>query len=776
MSVALAEKPQDGKKTYLRQFELVERVRAYDPSVDEALLNKAYVFSVKAHGDQLRHSGDPYYAHPIEVAGMLANLHMDVATVCTALLHDVLEDTDTTPGELAELFTPEIADLVRGVTKLSQLELSTPTASRERQQAENFQKFVLAMSRDVRVLIVKLCDRLHNMRTLDFHPKPKRREAIARETLEIYAPLARRVGLDLLCSELEDLSFRHLNPDAFQSITKRLDEWRRDTEGLIAQTSVLLRDIMDRHGIEARIYGREKRAYAIWRKLQRQGIDFEDVADIHAFRIVVDAVPTCYRVLGILHTEFRSVPARFRDFISVPKPNGYQSLHTTVLGPENRRVEIQIRTERMEDVAERGVAAHWAYKDESYAYDPERASLAGGDPLERIRPLVEMLEHGQDPDEFLENAKLEMFTDQVFTFTPKGDLIALPRGATPIDFAYAIHSDIGDGCAGARINGQSMPVVTQLANGDEVEIEVDPDHVPPPVWESVVVTGRARAGIRRAGRHKAIEQFGQLGEAILQRAFTRADLTFRRKDVERVLSKLGRSSLGDALASVGRGEIAAEDVLRATHPDYQPDRHQTPRPKEEEGWFNLAAIRSVAFRVPGIRRMVTDGAAPDLPVRGVSGEVSVRFDPGGGAVPGDRIVGIATKGERTDYRGITIYAIQSTGLQTFEDRSEGWLDLRWDVEDDALQRFPGRIRVAMANKPGTLAEVTGVFGETNVNIAELYLAAPERDLAVIEFGVEVWDLKHLSRLMTQLRGLACVTRVDRVWQRDGREGNAAVNL
>jgi len=374
--------PKKGQ-TYLRQYELVDMVRAYDPSVDEALLNKAYIFSIKAHGEQMRHSGDPYYAHPIEVAGILAGLHLDVASICTALLHDVLEDTDVTFDELAKEFTPEIAELVRGVTKLGEVELSA-NASRETAQAENFQKFVLAMSKDVRVLLVKMCDRLHNMRTLQHHPKAESRERIARETMDIYAPLARRVGVDRICSELEDLSFRHLNPSAFESMTKRLETWRSDQEVAISDMSISLRDLMQEHNVEARIYGREKRAFAIWRKLQRQGISFDDVADIYAFRIIVEKPSECYHALGLLHQHYRCVPARFRDFISVPKPNGYQSLQTTILSPDNRRVELQIRTERMEDVAERGVAAHWAYKDEAYAYDPERAKASGGDPLRII--------------------------------------------------------------------------------------------------------------------------------------------------------------------------------------------------------------------------------------------------------------------------------------------------------------------------------------------------------------------------------------------------------
>jgi len=448
--------PPKAPQRFLRQFELVEIVKRYDPSANEALLNKAYVYSVQAHGKQLRHSGDPYYAHPIEVAGIVASLNLDIATVCTALLHDVLEDTDTTADNLAKEFTPEIAELVDGVTKLGKVEMTRPNLTKEKAQAENFQKFILAVSKDVRVLLVKLCDRLHNMRTLEHHPKASSRERIARETLEIYAPLARRIGVDKICSELEDLSFRHINPSAYESIQTRLEDWRTSQGEAISQIFTSLKDALTNAGIEARVYGREKRAYGIWRKLQRQSISFDDVADIYAFRIIVETRSQCYQIMGALHESFKAVPSRFRDFISVPKPNGYQSLHTTIRTPESRRVEIQIRTERMEDVANRG-------------------------------PLIEMMEQSGDADEFLDNVKLEMFTDQVFTFTPKGDLIALPRGASPIDFAYAVHTDVGDTCIGAVVNGREIPLRTRLENGDVIKIIRGGLAEPQPGWENMVI-------------------------------------------------------------------------------------------------------------------------------------------------------------------------------------------------------------------------------------------------------------------------------------------------
>ena len=780
---ALAGAPFKRRRPITRQFELVERVAAYTPDVDEKLLDRAFVYAMRAHRGQVRESGDPYFSHPLEVAAIVTDMRLDQKAVAAALLHDTVEDTAATGDEIRRLFGAEIAQLVEGLTKLKQIDL----VSKQSRQGENLRRLLLAVSKDVRVLLIKLADRLHNMRTLDF-TKEEKRARVAQETMDIHAPLAGRMGMQDMRDELEQLAFQHLHPDAFETISARLDDLGRTNSDLIQSIETSLRDTLLAQGIRATVQGRRKKPYSVFRKMAKNRVSFEQLSDIYGFRVIVEKVAECYAALGHVHMAYAFVPDRFKDYISNPKQNDYRSLHTTVVGPSLQRVEMQIRTREMHEVAEYGIAAHALYKDgfyEAQAVDLPGSKLSDGADAQVsrayawLRRTVEGLAAGEHPEDVLEQARLDLFTDQVFCFTPKGRLIALPQGATPIDFAYAIHSDIGDGCAGARVNGQSMPVVTQLANGDEVEIEVDPDHVPPPVWESVVVTGRARAGIRRAGRHKAIEQYAELGEAILERAFSRADLTFRKQDLERVLSKIGRTTLGDALASVGRGEIAAEDVLRAVRPDYQPDRSPTPRPSEEEGWFNLAAIRSVAFRVPGLRRASERDLArdvPELPVRGVTGEVAVRFDPGGGAVPGDRIVGIATKGERTNFRGITIYAIQSTGLQRFEDRSEGWLDLRWDVDGDAPQRFPARIRVAMANKPGTLAQVTGVFGETNVNIAELYLGSPERDLAVIEFGVEVWDLKHLSRLMTQLRALACVTTVDRVWERDAREPDRAMNL
>lgn len=730
VDITVPKKPQK----YLRQYELVDLVKKYDPSANEALLNKAYVYSVQAHGKQLRHSGDPYYAHPIEVAGIVASLHLDVATICTALLHDVLEDTDATVEDLSREFTPEIAELVDGVTKLGQVEMSRPNLSRESAQAENFQKFILAVSKDVRVLLVKLCDRLHNMRTLEFHPKQSSRERIARETLEIFAPLARRIGVDKICSELEDLSFLHINPAAYESIETRLEDWRSSQGEVISQVFTALKDTLMDAGIEARVYGREKRAYAIWRKLQRQNISFDDVADIYAFRIIVERRAACYEVLGVLHGAFRAMPARFRDFISVPKPNGYQSLHTTIQTLENRRVEIQIRTERMEDVAIRGVAAHWAYKDESYAYDPDRASQSGGDPLRRIRPLIEMMEHSGDADEFLDNVKLEMFTDQVFTFTPKGDLIALPRGASPIDFAYAVHTKVGDTCIGAIVNGRDVPLRTHLQNGDVVKVIRGGAPEPQPGWEGIVVTGRARQALRRLTRTGEAEEFRRIGETLALHAFKREGKSLDEIVLTDALKRLRVTDDDTLFETLGRGDLSMNDFVEAVFPG---------RSKEEEAGLeslDLIDDESIGLYVKG------DGLSPGA---------GLNLAPCCSPIPGDRIIGLQEPG-----RGIDIHTIDCDELASKEDRMDSWIDLGWRRAAN-LAASTGRVISTVQHVPGALADVTKIIGESQGNLTNIKTVRRSPTFFDMILDIEVRDNRHLSSIIAALRASAFVVKVNR---------------
>ena len=509
----------------MRQFELVELVKSYDPNADEGLLNRAYVYSMKAHGSQLRASGDPYFSHPIQVAGLLAQMKLDSASIVTGLLHDTIEDTVATLDDIERQFGPEVGRLVDGVTKLSRIELQ----SDQTKQAENFRKLVLAMSEDIRVLLVKLADRLHNMQTLRFIKSEDKRRRIARETMDIYAPLAERIGMHRMKDQLEDLAFAELYPDARASIMARLGFLRDRGGDIVPRIIAELNRKLEEGGLKAAVSGREKSPYSIWRKMQRKNVSFEQLADVMAFRVLVDGIGECYHALGIIHSSYHVVPGRFKDYISTPKPNNYRSLHTGVLGPERQRIEVQIRTPDMHEVAELGVAAHWIYKHQEARTD--------GRQYRWLRELLDILDHASGPEEFLEHTKLEMFQDQVFAFTPKGDLIALPRGATPVDFAYAVHSEIGDTCVGAKINGRLLPLRTRLQNGDQVDIVTSKAQTPSPTWERFVVTGKARARIRRFIRTQQRAQYLDLGRSILQKAFRQDGHDFSERPLEAVLAQ-----------------------------------------------------------------------------------------------------------------------------------------------------------------------------------------------------------------------------------------------
>src|SRR5580693_7520188 len=506
----------------MRQYDLVERVRSYNPDTNEDLLNRAYVYAMTAHGKQFRASGDPYFAHPLEVAGILTELKLDVPTIVTALLHDTIEDTYVTYEDVKEKFGEEIAGLVDGVTKLSKLELF----SERTKQAENFRKLMLAMSNDIRVLLVKLADRLHNMRTLHYIQNPEKRRRIAQETVDIYAPLAGRIGMQGLREELEDLAFAELNTEARNSIVTRLARLDAQSGDRIGRIADQLKRKLAEHGIDAWVYGRAKRPYSIWRKLKDKQLNFESLSDIFGFRMIVKTEEDCYRALGVLHTNWHMVPERFKDFISNPKTNGYRSIHSTVIGPELQRVEVQIRTEKMHDVAERGVAAHWRYRE--HVNDQDRTAERAH---EWLREMVDLLEKGDSAEEFLENSRLHMYQDQVFCFTPKGDLISLPRGATPIDFAYAVHTDLGNTTVGAKVNGAHVPLHTPLKNGDQVEIIRTKDQSPSPLWEQFVVTGRARAEIKRYLKHAQHGEYVKFGRQILQKEFADAGQELNEKAI-----------------------------------------------------------------------------------------------------------------------------------------------------------------------------------------------------------------------------------------------------
>ncbi|MGB0719704.1 MAG: RelA/SpoT family protein, partial [Bdellovibrionales bacterium] len=506
---------------------LIQQVQSYNPDADVALIEQAIEYAKQKHKGQTRSSGEPYYTHPVEVAGILADMKMDVGSILTAVLHDTLEDTDATYDELKQKFGKDVADMVDGVSKLTRIESKT----REGKQAENFRKLLLAMSEDIRVLLVKLADRLHNMRTIDGISKPEKRRRIALETLEIYAPLAERVGVHRIKGELEDLAFSVLNPEARESIANRLSFLRKEGNSVVDNIITELQDLLTKHDIEAEVTGREKTRYSIWKKMQRKNVAFEQLSDIMAFRIVVDTVDQCYMVLGLIHGQYHSIPGRFKDYISTPKPNGYRSIHTTVMGPARQRIEVQIRTMEMHLQADMGVAAHWAYKG------GDMPSLKDVKKYRWLRELLEILEQEQRPEDFWENTKLELFQDQVFAFSPKGDLIELPSAATPIDFAYAIHSDIGDKCVGAKINGRIAPLNTKLVNGDQVEIITAKTQQPSPTWERFVVTGKARSHIRKFIRNQQRAEYAALGKAMLQKIFRQEGYDFTEKAVTGVMKE-----------------------------------------------------------------------------------------------------------------------------------------------------------------------------------------------------------------------------------------------
>jgi len=715
----------------MRQFELVERVTSYDPQADEDALNRAYVYAMKMHGSQLRASGDPYFSHPIEVAGILTNYKLDCASIITALLHDTIEDTAATMADIEKMFGPDIARMVDGVTKLSRIELQSDHSK----QAENFRKLVLAMSEDIRVLLVKLADRTHNMRTLHYIRNPDKRKRIALETMEIYAPLAERIGMSEVKSELEDLAFAELHGDVRDSIVARLNYLREQGGGLIDRILTQLNEIMGENGVEAEVAGREKSPFSIWRKMQMKNVAFEQLSDIMAFRVTVASVEDCYRALGVIHSHYPMVPNRFKDYISTPKPNGYRSLHTGVFGPERHRIEVQIRTQDMHEVAELGVAAHWSYK---------QSQQTDGRQYRWLRELLDIMEHASNPEEFLEHTKLEMFQDQVFCFTPKGDLIALPRGACPVDFAYAVHSQVGDRCVGAKINGRIMPLRTPLANGDQVEIITSKAQTPNPTWERFVVTGKARARVRRFIRTQQRAQYVDLGRAILNRAFKQEGYDFTEKGLEGVLKIFKAASVEDLVVEVGEGHLTGRDVVSAVYPELKTAQQKAQAQQQADNIINLKPRQTP--KKPGNA----------TPIKGLDAGVAMHFAGCCHPLPGDRIVGIVTTG-----KGVTIHTIDCESLEQFADTPERWLDLAWNVEPEDKDVHLGRIDVIMANEPNSLGNITTVIAKNLGNITNLKFTNRNPDFFEMIIDVEVRDVKHLTNIIAALRASPAINSVER---------------
>ncbi len=712
----------------IRQYELVENVKAYDIRADEEALNRAYVFAMKAHGNQTRASGDPYFSHPLEVAGILTKYKLDSTSIITALLHDTIEDTETTSQDITDAFGDEICQLVDGVTKLTQLEMQTNQSD----QAENFRKLVLAMSEDIRVLLVKLADRLHNMRTIDFISKSAKRRRIALETMEIYAPLAERVGMQEMKNELEDLSFSVLNPEARNSIISRLEFLKAEGKDNVDEIIFELTKTLAESRLRAHVEGREKTPYSIWRKMQKKNISFEQISDVIAFRVLVETVEDCYRAMGIMHQAYRVVPGRIKDYISTPKPNGYRAIHTGVIGPGQLRIEIQIRTREMHEIAEHGVAAHWQYKEGTEATD--------GRQFRWMRELLEILDQAANPDDFLEHTKLEMYPDQVFCFTPKGDVIVLPAGSTPVDFAYAVHSEVGDHCVGAKINRQSMPLRTELNNGDQVDIITSDAQTPSPTWENFVATGKARAHIRRYIRSREREEYMSLGQSILERAFHQEEYELSDKGLNEVLVVFDVETIDDLYAEVGAGHVSGREVVEAVYPET--------KEKKKRSLLSLQNVTDSFNRKKKVEEK-------KVPIKGLTPGMALHYAGCCHALPGDRIVGIVTKG-----RGITIHTIDCDTLVDFSDTPERWIDVAWDLEETE-ERYVGRISMVVENTPGSLGELSMVIGKNDGNISNLKFTNRSEDFFDMLIDVEVRDLKHLSNIIAALRASKAIKSVER---------------
>ena len=692
--------------------DLVALVRNYNPRTNADLIRDAYEYGRRMHEGQFRHSGEPYFTHPVAVAAILTEMRLDDATIITALLHDTIEDTRSTWAEVAQMFGREIADLVDGVTKLTNLQLSGAHSK----QAENFRKLFMAMSRDLRVILVKLADRLHNMRTIK-SMRPEKQQQKARETMDIYAPLAGRMGMQWMREELEDLAFKVINPEARNSIIRRFVSLQRESGDVIPKITADIRAELEREAIEADVYGRAKKPFSIWRKMQEKQLSFSRLSDIYGFRIITRTEADCYRTLGVIHHRWRAVPGRFKDYISQPKANGYRSIHTTVSGRDGKRVEVQIRTRQMHEVAESGVAAHWAYRDGTRTKNPFAV-----DPAEWIDSLTDRFE-GEDHNEFLEAVKLEMYQDQVFCFTPKGDVIQLPKGATPIDFAYAIHTRLGNSCVGAKVDGIRVPLWTRLKNGQSVDIIAASGQRPQSTWLDIVVTGRAKAAIRRSLREEDRDRFIRLGRELVRVSFEHVGRKVTDKALRTAARQMGLADGDELLARIGSAENSAKEVLQVLWPD-------------------LAAHQDEI-----------DGARP---FAGVEADADFKRAPCCNPLPGERIVGITYRG-----KGVVIHAIDCPVLAEFEDSPDRWVDVQWRAGRHPAA-YSTLLSLTIRHDAGVLGRICSLIGAQGANISNLEFIDRKPDFYRIEIEVELRDQEHLHNLLTALEAESDVAQVARI--------------
>ena len=692
--------------------DLLALVRNYNPRSNASLIRDAYEYGMRMHEGQFRHSGEPYFTHPIAVAAILTEMRLDDATIVTALLHDTVEDTRSTKDDLTTMFGAEIADLVDGVTKLTNLELS----SAQSKQAENFRKLFMAMSRDLRVILVKLADRLHNMRTIR-SMRPEKQVKKARETMDIYAPLAGRMGMQWMREELEDLAFKVINPEARNSIIRRFVSLQKDSGDIIGQITADIRAVLEREGIEADVFGRAKKPFSVWRKMQEKQLAFSRLSDIYGFRIITRSDMDCYRALGVIHQRWRAVPGRFKDYISQPKSNGYRSIHTTVSGRDGKRVEVQIRTRQMHEVAEAGVAAHWAYRDGVRTKNPFAV-----DPAEWIDSLTDRFED-ENHDEFLEAVKLEMYQDQVFCFTPRGDVLQLPKGATPIDFAYAIHTRLGNSCVGAKVDGIRVPLWTRLKNGQSVDIIAASGQRPQSTWLDIVVTGRAKAAIRRSLREEDRDRFIRLGRELVRVSFEHVGRKVTDKALRTAARQMGLADGDELLARIGSAENSAKEVLQVLWPD-------------------LAAHQDEI-----------DGARP---FAGVEADADFKRASCCRPLPGERIVGITYRG-----KGVVIHAIDCPVLAEYEDSPDRWVDVQWRAGRHPAA-YSTLLSLTIRHDAGVLGRICSLIGAQGANISNLEFKDRKPDFYRIEVEVELRDQEHLHNLLTALEAESDVAQVARI--------------
>lgn len=702
---------------------LIDTITKYNPATNKDLINRAFVIAEIAHQNQKRRSGDPYISHPLEVAKILTEYRLDDSTIITALLHDTIEDTKLTLKEVRGEFGDEIARLVDGLTKIGKLDLFT----KEAEQAENFRKLILAMSNDVRVLIVKLADRLHNMRTINYLPYDKQ-QIIAKETIEVYAPLSGRLGIHSLKEELEELAFDVINPKARKIILDKLLSISSNSNELIDSINADLSSEIRRHKINFTIEGREKKPFSIWRKMNRKSISLEQLSDIYGFRIIVNSIDDCYRIIGIVHQKWNAIPGRFKDYISTPKINDYQSIHTTILGPDNNRIELQIRTSSMNDLAERGVAAHRSYKDKSI--ENERQNYPWLD------DLLEMLEQGESSQDFFESTKLELFQDQVFCFTPKGRIIALPIGATPIDFAFEVHTDVGMKCIGCRVNGLNSPLYAELDNGDEIEIITDDKSLPPMAWEKIALTGKAKIAIRRINKEKIKNQYAELGKQILDKLLKSSTDAKKIPNMKEFCKKFGLKSSGDLYSKIGRGEITPEAIRKAFL------KMKIIKDNDDPSSAGDPTINAVS-----------------IPVRGFDKNIPFKFADNSRVVPGDKIFGV-----RDGDEGITIYSKQSKNLVKYSENASSFIDLTWDIGNNLTERYIARVMIDCRNEVGALAKITRAIGLSNANIENLKLVSRSRDFYKLDIDIGVFHLSHLNLVISSIRKIGVVHRVVRIME------------